>query len=398
MGIFNTLSGFIRVELTSADLSGILHQMNRQRIPLFELQMIEDMTVQFKISRGDFAKVRKIVDRKGDLVKLVSDGGIFYILQRFINRPVLVFGAAFIFCMSLILPRHVMFFDVEGNESIPSRLILENASEIGIGFGASRRDVRSERMKNELLGMLPQLQWAGINTYGCRAVISVRERAIENREQMSEAISRIVASRDGVITSCVVTRGSGLCSVGQAVQKGQVLISGYTDCGGVMMTGHAEGEVFAQTRHEIAAIALPKVSERAQKCGSHVKYSLLIGKKRINLYKGSGISDASCVKMVSQYYLTLPGGYVIPLALIKEEFQTYQFQNQKCVMDDLPAKMSGFLQQLLRSDCVALSVIDAKETFDNTEGKISLTGIYSCIEMIGREQEAQLGDFKDETN
>jgi hypothetical protein len=50
-----------------------------------------------------------------------------------------------------------------------------------------------------------------------------------------------------------------------------------------------------------------------------VRYSILLGKKRINFYKGSGIYDGSCVKMVSQYHLTLPGDYVLPVTVVKEE-------------------------------------------------------------------------------
>ena len=43
--------------------------------------------------------------------------------------------------------------------------------------------IRSEKVKNSLLQRIPQLQWAGINTDGCVAVISVREKtAIKNSE------------------------------------------------------------------------------------------------------------------------------------------------------------------------------------------------------------------------
>ncbi len=398
MGIFNALTGYVCVELTSADITGIFFQINRLRIPLFDLQIIEDMTVRFRVSYRGLKTVREITERKGDCIKIISRGGLYGMIRDICKRPLLILGMVLVLGLSVFLPDRILFVETEGNEDVPSQLILETASEAGIGFGAYRRDVRSERMKNELLSMLPQLQWAGVNTYGCRAVISVRERATESRKPLSSYISRIVASCDGLITSCVVTRGSGLCSVGQAVQKGQVLVSGYTDCGGIITAGRAEGEIFAQTQHEMTAVTLPNVCVRGQISGRQTKYSLCIGKKRINLYKGSGISDASCAKIVSQYHLALPGGYILPVTLIKEQYLVYHQREQKRETDYLPAKMSVYLLSLLRSDCVALSVVDAEETFDNAGTLISLNGIYNCIEMIGREQGEQLGEFYNETD
>ena len=49
--------------------------------------------------------------------------------------------------------------------------------------------------------------------------------AVEERR----APMNVVAGKDGVITSVSAMEGNCLCAVGQAVKKGQVLISAYTD-------------------------------------------------------------------------------------------------------------------------------------------------------------------------
>ena len=61
-------------------------------------------------------------------------------------------------------------------------------------------------------------------------------------------------SRDGFIVSATVTRGNFLCRVGQSVKAGQVLISGYTDCGICIQATRAEGEIYAQTSRDFAAV------------------------------------------------------------------------------------------------------------------------------------------------
>ena len=83
----------------------------------------------------------------------------------------MVIGLCLLLLLVCILPTRVLFMRVEGNESIPENLILEAAEDCGIRFGASRSAVRSEKVKNGILSRISELQWVGVNTKGCIAVI-----------------------------------------------------------------------------------------------------------------------------------------------------------------------------------------------------------------------------------
>ena len=398
MGVIHSLSGSLRVELTSADIMNSLKRMNEMQIPIWNLEINGDLTAQFTVLRRCWRDIQKIAERDGEKLTVLSREGVFWELLRIAKRPVIASGLCLILILGLLLPGRVLFVKVEGNEKIPERLILEAAREVGIGFGVSRRAVRSEKVKNQLMDTLPQLQWVGVNTYGCTAVISVRERTIEEQGNRGNMVSNVVASRDGVITSCTITTGEALCKEGQAVKKGQMLISGYADYGGVVTASRGQGEIFARTRHEITAVSPLERRVRSQATAKQVRYSLFIGKKRINFYKGSGISDGSCVKMVSQYHLALPGNYELPLVLLKEETCAYQQARRQTDGQEETEQLSEFSRTLIKADAIALSVTDAKESFERKNGLLVLNGIYSCTEMIGREQGVQIGDFHGKTD
>ena len=398
MGVIHSLSGSLRVELTSADIMNSLKRMNEMQIPIWNLEINGDLTAQFTVLRRCWRDIQKIAERDGEKLTVLSREGVFWELLRIAKRPVIVSGLCLILILGLLLPGRVLFVKVEGNEKIPERLILEAAREVGIGFGVSRRAVRSEKVKNQLMDTLPQLQWAGVNTYGCTAVISVRERTIEEQGNRGNMVSNVVASRDGIITSCTITTGEALCKEGQAVKKGQMLISGYADYGGVVTASRGQGEIFARTRHEITAVSPLERRVRSQTTAKQVRYSLFIGKKRINFYKGSGISDGSCVKMVSQYHLALPGNFELPLVLLKEETCAYQQARRQTDGQEETEQLSEFSRTLIKADAIALSVTDAKESFERKNGLLVLNGIYSCTEMIGREQGVQIGDFHGKTD
>ena len=393
MGIFRSLAGSARLELTSADVSAALRDINAAKIRVWDVRIVGDLTVQFTASQKSIRFIEKIAERKGERLNVIGRSGLFWPIMGLRNRPVLVFGMAFLFALAIFVPGRVLFVRVEGNVTVPCEMILEAAQDAGIRFGASRRAVRSEKVKNRLLGVMPQLQWAGVNTYGCTAVITVRERAQEQETKEEYPVSSIVASCDGVITSCTVTRGSGLCAVGQAVQKGQVLISGYVDCGQSITVTRSQGEIFAQTRHELTVVTPSETMVREELRGQRTHYGFRIGKKRINFVKGSGISDGTCVKMYQEHQLTLPGGYRLPISLVKETVLAYDLK--PCERSDAVVKkqLSDFAKGYLQDHLVALVVLNAQEELTAEENRLLFHGYYHCTEMIGRERAEQIGEF-----
>ena len=314
----------VQWRITSADPVPILDQLGRAQIPLFQVAQIDELHLTCYIPNSQVRKFLAIAEKKGAAAEPISRKGFYWVLLKLLRRPILIGCFAMLMALSLLLQTRIFFVEVEGNAHLEDAQILEAAADCGIRFGATRRDIRSEEVKNKLLEQIPQLRWIGVNTYGCRAVISVRERNI--REEISDAggISSIAASCDGIITGCTVTQGTPMVSVGQAVRAGQILISGFTDCGITIRATRAQGDVFALTQHKIS-LSTPKISSQRQLTGEKTtRFSLTLGKKRINFYKGSGISPGSCVKMYARYVLTLPGGFQLPVALTKETVLTGQ--------------------------------------------------------------------------
>ena len=393
MGILRSMAGMVRAELTSADPNATLAALAERDIPVFEAEPEGELTLSFVIRGQDWRVVSKICAKRGDSLRLKERRGSYWVVKGLLRRPLLVLGVLFLLVLAAYLPTRVLFIRVEGNASIPTRQILAAAEDSGIRFGASRREVRSERMKNALLEAVPELQWAGVNTYGCVAVISVRERAETDTAEEAGGVSSIVAAADGVILSATATRGSLQCKPGQAVTAGQVLISGYTDCGLTIEATRAEGEVYAQTRHDLTVVTPSECAVRGEIQEERVRYSLIIGKKRINLWKDSGISDTSCGRMYEEYYITLPGGFQLPAALVKETVTVYQTEAAQIEAGDVQDAMETFASGYILQHTIAGTVTSQHFSLSQEAGAIRLSGIFLCTEMIGRQRIEKIGDI-----
>lgn len=384
MDFWKSLGGMLQVKLTSADLTGTLGAINTAGITIYHVQEESDLVLRFDVQRRDYRRLRALTKKRGEKLELSRRQGLYWVLRQFVRRPVLMMGILLILMLTLYLPTRILFVEVEGNHQIPAQQILERAEGCGIGLGASRRMVRSERMKNRLLSSIPDLQWAGINTYGCRAVISVRERTQPEEKSEEHGISSIVATREGVIREMTVLRGEPMCKVGQAVKAGQVLVSGYMDRGICIRGTRAQGEVFAETERNLTAVLPSDYVVRSKKTRSEKKYSLIIGKKRINFYKGSGISDSSCDKMYSVRYLTLPGGFRLPIALVTEEWVYHDTED--ITMEENQAKqiLTNSARRYLLSVMTAGQIQTPHENLQLSDGIYCLKGRYACLEMIGK--------------
>jgi similar to stage IV sporulation protein len=392
MGI---VSGSVLLRIISADISGLLDELIKKGIAIQNTRIHSELEAEVTVSRKCIGELRKICEKRGDKAEILRKNGLSWKLESLFQRPVLVSAMIFYLALSLILPTRVFFLRVVGNTSVPTQKILEAANECGIGFGASRRAVRSEKMKNALLDVMPELMWAGVNTHGCVAEISVRERAGQESATEETTFAHIVASLDGIITSCNAIKGNLLCAPGQAVAAGDILISGFTDCGLAIRAEQAQGEVYALTNRNLTTVAPASCLSVRETGEEKKKISLIIGKKRINLWKDSGFWDVSCDRMYEENYITLPGDFQLPLGW---SVDCYRTRKMSSVVTNPRELLEDYAEDYLKSCMVAGTIRNSEFSVYEGEGFIQLTGEYSCVEMIGFMQRVEIGEIHGKDN
>lgn len=395
MDIWRSLSGEMEVSFTSAQPEADLQALACLGLTMENIEKIDDLTYHLRIPRQGWNTMASFCRRRGNTLAILKKRGLFWKGKSLLARPVLVFGLGLLVILTLYLPSRVLFVEVEGNVQVPTRQILEAAGDCGLSFWAPRRQVRSETIKNALLAAVPQLQWAGVNTRGCLATISVRERA-PGEDAVEERCTSIVASRDGFLLSTTVTQGTALCVPGQAVKQGEVLISGYTDCGLCVRFDGAQGKILAQTSRTLEVVSPLDWLQKGEEGAVKRKIGLTLGKKRIIFWKDSGILEGSCGRMVWQYHLTLPGGFSLPISLWAETYpQTELLPGEAPGLEDT---LTGFAERYLTSRMIGGTIQSRRLTHWEEGGLARLSGEYVCTEMIGRGRTEQMEDIHGKTD
>lgn len=398
MNLWRSLEGMVEVELTSADPPCAVSFLTDHGIQLQDTTLTGDLTLGFQIRRSQFRQLAALAARRGERLRIIRRRGLYWAGKGLLHRPVLLCMAFLLVGLTAFLPSRVLLIRVEGNEAVPTRRILEAAEDCGIRFWASRREIRSEQMKNRLLGEIPELQWAGVNTAGCVATISVRERATQTTQVRTPGVCNVVAAREGLITEVTVLQGNGLCKVGQVVQAGELLVSGYTDCGISVQATRAEAEIYAMTKRDFSAYMPSEWVKKGSVTHSEKKYSLLVGKKRINFSKNSGIPSATCGKMTAEYPLILPGGFPLPICLVVETVSYYEPEKISLPQETAQNALMAFSASYLEQTMVAGEILEQEQKLESLDGAYCLTGTYTCREMIARQQSGEIFETNGKTD
>lgn len=385
MGMWQSFAGTVSISITSADIPGALKSITDRNIFLKDVRYISDLSVSATVYRKDYKRVEKLLSGRGDRCDMSGRRGIVWSVRQVQRRPVLLIGIIILTALTVYVPSKVFFIQVKGNETVSSDRIIQTAYNNGLSFGSNRANIRNEQLKNCLLEEIPELDWVGITSSGCVATIEVRENLTKKMEEPISRVSSLVAACDGVVESVTVTNGAPLCKPGQAVRRGQVLISGYQDHGLLIKATNAKGEIFAKTNRYLQVISPAVSNVRGAVERVSTKFSLQIGKNQINFFKDSGISPAGCVKMYEKKYLMLPGGFQLPVAFITEK--TYYYHSQP--VSDTISSFSWaeeFADQYILNQMIAGEVISKDQTWDTVGDLFVFSGEYACREQIGQKR------------
>ena len=389
MGEFQQIGATVRLELTSADPQGAIDELMSSGLSLYSVYRHDELTTVFTAKRAEISIICAIIGSRGDKVRVLEKKGLYIILMRTLKHPILLAGLVFLVFLTAFIPTRLLLFRVEGNTTLSTSQILESISSQGICFGTKRKDIRSEDVKNKLISEMPQIAWAGINTKGCVATVSIRERDPEIVRENSKPGS-IFATRDGIISSITALSGTAVCAPGDAVLEGQLLISGFTDCGNILLLEAAEGEVYAYTSRAERAVS---PATRYRECSIGVvrqRFSLVIGKKRINFWKGSGIPPTGCDRMYQEYWLKLPGGHALPVCVIRETIIYHELEMCRTTYGE--SELSDALETQVRRQIPGGQILHREISFSETNGLLTVDARFGCTEMIGKKIVEQIGD------
>ena len=384
--------GSCRLEITAAAPELVLNRLTREQLPFWGLLRKDPFTVEITVRRRDLEAAEKWVTCAMGESKLLRETGLPVLLRGLRHRKAFAAAVGLILVFAYVSTLFVWCIRVEGNETVPDQAILRELAELGIGFGTWGGNITPQELKNQMLNRIPQLEWLTVNKDGGLATVVVRERSEVPAVIDRRVVTNLVASQDCLITEMEVLSGGAACQPGDTVREGELLISGYQDLEFCTRVTRALGEVYGRTWRQQNVVIPAEVFRKTDSEGTKRRFSLLIGKKRINLYGDSGISGDTCDKMIVYHTLTLPGGYTFPLTLVEERTTERTLEAETLLLSEVETTLRDGTEQAVMDDMIAGEILGDNLRIRREGSLYRLTGTYECHEMVARAAPAILSE------
>jgi similar to stage IV sporulation protein len=380
----NKLRGAVTVTVSGAFPEGLLNRCASSGVEILDCQSVDDYTLRLTVPSRRLERLRAIAQAS---MCTISDEQFSPSVKcrRHLKRRIVPVALLAVLALLLLWSKaYIWEIEVVGNETVPTGEILDVLQSCGVGIGSFWPDFTSDNIRSRVLVELPQLSWMTVNVHGSRAQVIVRER-VEKPEMIdNDAPFDIFAKKDGFILNVQALAGDALVKPGQAVLKGEMLISGAMhDITGGVRTVHAYGDVTAMTYYELTAVS-PTLTQKKQYTGeSKSRWALVLGDKRINFYRNSSISDSDCDKIYSEYRMEIKGLFSLPVSLVKETSRLYKTAEAQADAKQVSLLLEQELGQRLLGEIGPGEIISQSYSHSESGGIISVCLRAQCRESIG---------------
>ena len=392
--IINFLRASVLFTVTGAFPERFLNLCAQAGVGFWDLERLDPHTLRLRVSRRDARRVGPLAEKVLCEARARRHLGFPYFLAGFRKRYALLLGLALSLAAVCLLSRFVLTIEVSGNETVSTAAILTELSRQGVRVGAYGPGLDVRRISQESLLRLDGLAWMSINLHGTRAEVLVREKLPEPEVRDESTPANVVAQADGVILDLEVLDGQAAFREGEAVLRGEVVISGtmdlrepeYSAVDAGQRLVHARGNVWARTYRTLTA-QIPLEAQVKRYTGEEeIQWSLLALGRTVNFFGKGGVFSEVYDKIVETHPLTLPGGRVMPLALRRTEYRAYVTEpaalNAGAARSMLEERLLERLDALIGEDG---EVLDTVFTVREEDGMLAVTLRAECREQIGRE-------------
>lgn len=345
-------------------------------------------TLHAKMSRKDYKNVLPIARRAKTQLKIVSKRGLYSRAAKYRGRYGLAVGfLAFILILRL-LSSVIWNININGNKTVSDKTILAQLNDIGIFEGVFASSIDAENARQQLLISCPELSWCAINIDGCIANVDVKETAEKKLEAKTDYPANIIAKRGGTIMSIRAYYGAPSVSIGEAVAKGDILVSGTMEnkYGGIMYC-EARAEVIAQTVHKLSVTVPFNQQRKVDIAKPQTRKILTLFGAQIPLFFGK-VDEPYTVKRTH----TVPeiNGKRLPFAMDTATFIRQKIENY--TIDSAKAKIIAKAQMENKSKKELGSILKKQlnEIITKNNDGITLTAEFLCEENIAESKKISI--------
>lgn len=340
------------------------------------------------VSARDYTLLRPLAKRCGVTLRCTKKGGLPFALLQYKPRSGLVVGAILYIVISLFLSSFVWNIKINNADNINEYELRNELKSLGLYEGAKISNINVNDIENKTVIDMGDIAWISINITGTLVNVEISPR-IDKKENIKTEPSNIIAKCDGVIKQIEAGDGQAVVKQGEAVLKGQMLVNGILEyeIGGFSLK-HSDAKIYAETKRTLS-VTVPLKEEtitKSDNCCVKQKMNALWLSFPISI---SGTPRGGYSTRITRENVYLFGSK-IPIEITTEKCNLYNKNIKKHTESEARKIAENRIAVIEAFSLGDVKSYTKKYTQKIIDGKLILTGTYTCIEDIAEQQKIKI--------
>lgn len=386
------LSGYRRVSTDAEHAAALLNLCFTEAILYDGFVNEVDGGISFCVSLTAAKRLFSLCTRREIAVTVSHGEGLPCLLWRYRRRVGLMLGALIALVLLVLSQRFVWDVRVKGNETMSEAEILEELRACGFGVGSYIPDFDAPTLENRVLIASDRISWISIHMEGTVAVVQVIEHKPPiPAETDTKRPANLIAACDGQIEYLQLYRGAPVVVIGQAVKKGELLVSGIYDSAldGYRYT-RAAGMVMARTKHTVTVEIPLSYEEKVTLSPKTDEMWLYFFDFSLKFYKSTGNEGGACDIIKEDKELHFLGLHDLPISFRVVRRVPYEMRASVRTHEEALELAYAALDAELTQLCEDAELLEKRVTTTLTDGAVVLECTVSCLENIALQQDFEM--------
>ncbi len=382
--IIRFFKGYIEFYAEGIETEKFYTFCSKNGIEFFEPKKAE-YKLFLKTDLKNYKKLRIPARKNGLKLKIIKKHGFYYFAKQNRGKIGFVSGSIFIVLFSVFMNFFIWEINVTGNFKTDKTQIIKSAEEMGLYTGTLSKKHSVQDMEWYILRENPGLASVEINIQGSVANILINERnEIPEMVSDDDVPVNLIASKYGVIKEINVFDGQPSVKPGDAVLKGDLLVSAvYEDRHNKLTLKHARAEIIAETDYKITVeFPLEEKILKKDRLKKEIYEIIFLGNKICfgNHEKYSAFPSEKNAEKLKFFWIELPINLITTRYFnVKENTITYNFEQGR-------AKAFELLEKTEKKTMENMQIVSRKTEEKIKNGKYIINADYIVLMDIGEEQ------------
>ena len=378
-GVWHYLSGYVIIDIEGAYLERLINSITKSGIEIWDISRRRG-SIRLSVSIGGFYSLRPILRQYPCRIRIVEKHGLTVALCHMGSRYVMAFGWVIALSALLIASRFMWIIDIEGCGRIEQSEIDKTLDKMGVSPGTGRGKLDTAAIAEGVKNSDSRIAWAGAELTGVVLQISVKEAKEDVPVYTPGEPCSIYAAESGIITSITALSGKANHNAGDAVEKGELLISGDLGNG-----------IYTEARGKVTAEVLHRFSYRADEMQDMLMPS---GRKQTGFWiEMKGKTIIPCVAPYEEYETGTAESFgfaaILPITLCRAEYSELVYKRSKADEETLKAAALRGAEELARAKLPKdAGIISKKTAYSSDEG-----GIICVMDIVAEQNITVIGDM-----